>query len=117
MKIRFRLKQKKASHRYTGTDGEMVVMQPGDIIECEPDKLKYCMDKFEQIDPDPPAPEPAVGLKMERASDEPNQWNVISEVTGKPINDVPLGLREAQAIVRNAKQQMEDAVENADKQE
>jgi hypothetical protein len=54
---------------------------------------------------------------MERASDEPNQWNVISEVTGKPINDAPLGLREAQAIVRNAKQQMEDAGENADEQE
>lgn len=112
MKIRFRLKRGKYS--YQDTDGNAVVKHAGDIVECEPEKLKFFMDKFEQIDPDPPAPEPEVGLKMERASDEPNQWNVINETTGKPINDAPLGLREAQAIVRNAKQQMEDAVENAD---
>jgi hypothetical protein len=113
MRIRFRLKKRTASHRYTNADGEMVVMQPGDIIECEPDKLKYFMDKFEQLDPDPPLPVPVVGLTMERASEEPNQWNVINEATGKRINDIPLGLRDAQALVREKKAMMqeEDATE------
>jgi hypothetical protein len=111
MKMRFRLKRGKYS--YQDTDGNAVVKHAGDIVECEPEKLKFFMDKFEQVDPDPPLPAPPVGLTMARASEEPNQWNVINEATGKRINDIPLGLRDAQALVRENKAMMqeEDATE------
>jgi hypothetical protein len=42
MKIRFRLKRGKYS--YQDTDGNAVVKHAGDIVECEPEKLKFFMD-------------------------------------------------------------------------
>lgn len=106
MRIRFRLKQGCGSHRYLDAEGALIVMRPGDVIKCDPDDVKSLMFKFEQIDPDPPQPVPVAGLRMERASDETNQWNVINEATGKPINDVPLNHRDAQGLVRDTKVQM-----------
>lgn len=111
MKMRFRLKRGKYS--YQDPDGNAVVLLAGQTIKCEPDRLKFFMDKFEQLDPDPPESVPVVGLKKEKASDEANEWNVINEATGEPINDAPLTFREAQALIRENKEMMqeEDATE------
>ena len=109
MKIRFRLKQGCGSHRYRDAEGNLIVMRSGDIITCDPDRIKSLMFKFEQIDPDPPVPEPVVGLKKVRApGEETNQWNVINEATGKPINDVPMNHRDAQALIRDSKAASEE---------
>jgi hypothetical protein len=107
MKMRFRLK--KGKYTYQDADGNTVVKRSGDIVECEPEKLQYFMDKFEQLDKNPPPPEPSVGLKKVRVpGEETNQWNVINEATGKPINDVPLNYRDAQALIRDSKAASEE---------
>ena len=109
MGVRFRLKQGKHYARANGcsvivylnggtekkTNGGHYLVA-GDVIECYPEMLKYFMDKFEQIDPDPKPESPEVGLYLVAVD---GGWNVVNSVTKQSLNDVPLTQEVAESIV------------------
>lgn len=91
----FKLKAGMGKHRIR-RDGRMVVLKPGDEIDCERDELGGAIDKFEQLEPDPPPPEPKLGLKaVHRGA---GKWDVVNEATGVKINDKLLTKEEAQEL-------------------
>lgn len=114
MGIRFRLTQGK---HYARADGRSVIVYlnggiekqesgyhklvKGDILECDPDMLKHIMNRFEQIDPDPPAPEPTAGLCIVAVDN--GMFDVVNSATGEALNDVLLTKDVALTIVSQFK--------------
>lgn len=94
-KLRFRMKPKKGVH-YLRRNGSEVPVRPGDVIECDKDEIKGALDKFEQLDPDPPPKEPKIGLKAIHRGH--GNWDVINEATGEAINTEPLDKAEARKM-------------------
>lgn len=88
----FRLKPKVGSHTMLTKEG-MIRLKPGDEIRCEKDLLGNALDKFEQMEPDSPSPEPSVGLRAVHRGH--GRWDVVNQVTGKAINDKALKRDEA----------------------
>jgi len=85
---------KEGMGRHRLRSGETVI--PGQIVKCEKKELGGAIDKFEQLDPDPPPPQPRVGLIARPA--KYGRWDVINPEGGR-VNDVPLTKEEAEAIV------------------
>jgi hypothetical protein len=129
MLIRFRLT---AGKHYARADGRSVIVYlkggkdkketgqhrllPGDIIECYPEMLKHIMDRFTQIDPDPPPAEPTAGLFLVDLGDD--TFNVINENTGLPVNDVPVSRETALSMVnRTSLEDEEPAKDENDEDE
>jgi len=91
----FKLKAGMGKHHIRRT-GRMVVLKPGDKIDCEKYELGGAIFKFEQLEPDPPPPEPKLGLKaVHRGA---GKWDVLNEATGVKINDGLLTKEEAQEL-------------------
>jgi len=97
MSVLFRMRQNVGKH-IMSHGGQKKVLRPGDTIRCEKYELGNALDKFEQLEPDPPAPAPKVGLRAVHIGF--GKYNVISDATGKPINDEPLTKEEARAMER-----------------
>ncbi len=110
MLVKFRLTQGK---HYARADGRSVIVYvdhgtkkkttgsyclvPCDVIECDAEKLKHFMDKFEKISPDPPPPQPTAGLILDPL--ENGKFNVVNSKTGKALNDEPLSRDVAESII------------------
>ena len=92
----FKLKTGMGKH-YIRRKGQMVMLKPGDGIDCEKYELGGAIFKFKQLEPDPPPPEPKLGLKaVHRGA---GKWDVVNEATGVKINDNLLTKEEAQGMV------------------
>lgn len=108
----FKLKIGMGKHRIR-RDGRMVVLKPGDEIDCQKHELGGAIRKFEQMEPDPPPPKPTTGLKaVHRAF---GKWDVINEATGVKINDNPLSKGEAQAMALSLPPDEEEDQTSGDK--
>lgn len=94
-KLRFRMKPKAGFH-YLRQNRREVTVRPGDVVRCTKEEIHGALDKFEQLDPDPPPPEPKIGLKAVHCGF--GKWDVINETTGVKINDKPLTKAEAREI-------------------
>ena len=76
----------------------------GDIIELPADKAAAIMDKLELVEEAQPVEEkeekiPAVSLQIVHRGG--GKYNVVNQVTGKPINDRLLTKEEAEELVEN----------------
>jgi len=85
--ILFRLKPGRGSHTMN-VGGKMVRLKGGEEIRCEKFVLGGALDKFEQLEPDPPEPEPTIGLRAVHRGH--GRWDVVNQKTGKAINDKAL---------------------------
>lgn len=94
--MRFRLKERCGKHHTRSQDGEALTLRPGDIIDCEATELGNAIDKFEQLDPDPPEPQATEGLVVVPAGE--GRFNIVNVVSGAKLNDVPLTSQEASDI-------------------
>lgn len=92
--IRLRMKKHVGPHTMR-LNGEIRTITPGMTITCEKELLANAIDKFDQLDPDPPLPQPTMGLTVEAG--KVSGYNVISGATKKPINTTPLTREEAYA--------------------
>ena len=91
----FKLKTDMGKH-YIRRDGRMVMLKPGDKIDCEKYELGGAIKKFEQLEPDPPPPEPKLGLRaVHRGA---GKWDVVNEATGVKINNELLTKEEAREL-------------------
>lgn len=91
-----KFRRKSGIHRYVDAAGEMHAVFPGEIYEGEKEDLGRSLDLWEQLDPDPPLPEPTRPLKaMHRGF---GKWDVVSQATGMPINNEPLSKEEAYSL-------------------
>lgn len=95
MPILFRMKAGMGEH-YIRRHGQMVCLRSGDQIRCEPHELGSAIRKFDQLEPDPPPPQPKVGLKAVHRGF--GKWDVINQATGAKINDQPLSKQEAKEL-------------------
>lgn len=91
---RYRLKSGKLIVR---TGGKKTVYRKGQIVTLDPLQAKPFLDTLEQLDPDPPAPQPKAGLKAVHVG--AGKYNVVNEATGKKINDKLLTKEAAAALV------------------
>jgi len=80
---------------YMRLDEKQLTITPGMTIRCDPKMLGNALDKFDQLDPDPPLPQPTIGLTVEKRKD--TGYDVVSGATSKPINKVPLSREDAYA--------------------
>lgn len=94
--MRFRMKDGCGKHHMKSTDGQAVIVRPGDVIDCERENLGNAADKFLQLDDDPPPMTSTNGLTVVPVGD--GAFNVVNPVSGCPINDSPLTATEAADI-------------------
>lgn len=98
----FKLKTGMGKHRIR-RNGRMIVLKPGDEIDCNRHELGGAIDKFEQMEPDPPPPKPRAGLKMKPRGS--GWYDVFNEKTGKKINDKPIKKQDAIKLVGESAEQ------------
>ena len=92
LKIKYKFKPAVGPHYKDGKE-----YGPGDIIKLRPDQAKGIMHKLEQLEPDPPEPQPEVSMVIMENAD--GTYNVVNEVTSEPVNDLPLTMEQARALV------------------
>jgi hypothetical protein len=80
-------------HHMKSKDGQAVIVRPGDVIDCERQDLGGAIDKFLQLDDDPPVVPSKDGLTIVPIGD--GTFNVVNPGSGNPINDAPLAANEA----------------------
>jgi len=70
------------------------LIKAGDIIDCDPYEIRNHLNKFNHLDPEPsPAPQ-VEKLRAVKRSDGTG-YDIVSSMTGSPINDTPLSFDEA----------------------
>lgn len=104
----FRMKRNVGWHTMM-VGGQKRTLKPGDEVRCEKDLLRFVMDKFDQVEPDPPPPEPKTGLKAVHRGF--GKWDVINEQTGRPVNDKPLTKEDAKELARLSPPEAEQSFE------
>jgi len=96
-----KFKLKKGKKYYGFKDGKRHKYVEGDVIDIDPDRLKYHMDIFDPLEPieaeDERHAAPRTQLKAVYRDD--GKYDVVNEVVEIPINDVPLTKKEARALV------------------
>lgn len=88
------------------------LVKPGDVIECSPEELGKHIDRFDRLDPEPPAPKQEAKLKAVPHLD--GGYDIVSEATGEPINDAPVTKEQAEEMTGEA---IEDDDKNIDETE
>jgi sarcosine oxidase gamma subunit len=106
------VKPEHGAHSYFDESGQRRTARVGDVFTDYPDNVAAFPGKFEQLDPSPPPEEPKAGLHLERLA--PNQWNVINESTGEPINDEPMTANAARSLMAETRRNLEEGVEEID---
>lgn len=91
--MRFQLRPGKGKHHMRDHTGAMVVLRPGDIIDCHALDLGGAIGKFEQLEPDPPPVTVSSTLTVVPAGD--GTFNVVNPGSGLPLNDLPLSAQDA----------------------
>lgn len=94
--MRFKLKEACGKHRMPGPEGNLLILLPGSIVDCDAADLGGAISKFEQIDPDPEPGTVRSEWRVEAIGD--GGYNVISVASGLPLNDAPLTAQEAADI-------------------
>lgn len=105
---RFRHREGFGKHRFV--DG--TISRPGFVTDDLP--KSPCADKFEQLDPNPPAPQPSVGLRVHPRGG--GWFDVINDTTGDAVNDRPMRFDAASELASAGLEEIE-ASEGADSEE
>ena len=93
--MRFRMKQNVGKHQMRDRLGKVLVVCPGDVVDCDPQDIDAVKWKFDQLDPEP-APDPVVPAGKEfRVVAVDGGFNVVQESSGEPLNDEPLTAQDA----------------------
>jgi len=95
-KVLHRMKKGYGKHYHRDENGRSVLLRPGDTLLVDPEILVGARDKFDVVGPVPPPPVYIIGLELSEIGN--GKYNVLNAETGKPINDVPLTLKDAKSI-------------------
>lgn len=93
--IRFRVKSGK--HYARDKDGRSGCYRKGEVFSADPERMKAFMDKLEQVDPDPPEPQPTAELQLVKRED--GKYDVVHPDSGDKLNDEPLSRYKAQQLI------------------
>jgi hypothetical protein len=96
--MRWKMKAKAGRHVMSG--GKVVL--PGQIIDCTRDEIGHALDKFEQLDPDPPEPTTPIRAKLIVVERHDGGFDVVNEKTRRRLNSRKLTKEDAEDIVKSA---------------
>lgn len=91
-----RWRMRRGAGEHTLADGTTV--RPGDTLECRREDLGSATDKFELVEDDRPPEQRAKRYIIPRGGGDLDGYDVVSGVTGEPINARPLTKAEAEEL-------------------